>query len=309
MATMNLNEPCHILLAIDGSEHAYTAAALLQELPLPPKCSVRAIGVFRPRDAGDLYQYDQPLHIIENDFKAAGIPITTELLAGSPAEVILETAQVNPTDLIVLGARGLRSTLGIMLGGVAQQVVEYSNHPVLIVHAPYTGIRRVLLLTDGSVYSEQAVEYLGRFRLPPGTDLRVLTVLPPLTLPYLPMNMPGLPGYPSGPVTIRTEAIPGPSEEEEKAEGQVLLDKTVDRLNRIIPEGAGLKISSLLVRGDAATEIIDYVKQNQIDLIIAGSLGTSRGKGWKLGSVSRKLIHYAGCSILIVRQVDQSINR
>jgi nucleotide-binding universal stress UspA family protein len=46
-----------------------------------------------------------------------------------------------------------------------------------------------------------------------------------------------------------------------------------------------------------------------VDLIIAGSLGTSRGKGWKLGSVSRKLIHYAGCSILIVRQVDQSINR
>ncbi len=307
MSEQELHAPCHVLLAIDGSEHAYAAAALLKDLPLPPGCSVRAVGVFRPRDAGDLWVYQKPLAEIETDFKAAGIPITTELLAGSPAEVIIDTAQINPTDLIVLGARGLRATLGILLGGVAQQVVEYSGHPVLIVHAPYRGLRHALLLTDGSAYSEQAVEYLGRFRLPPGTDLKVLYVLPPLAIPQVSFNPPGMPVYPGGPITIMPEIVSEttPAEEEEKAAGQALLDKTVARLNQIIPENAGITVSSLLVRGDAATEIIKYVKNNQFDLIIAGSLGASRGKGWKLGSVSRKLIHYAGCSMLIVRPVER----
>jgi nucleotide-binding universal stress UspA family protein len=90
-------------------------------------------------------------------------------------------------------------------------------------------------------------------------------------------------------------------EEEEQAAGKELLQKTASRLEQILPAGSGINIHTLLIRGDAATEIIHEVKASQIDLIIAGSLGTSKGKGWKLGSVSRKLLHYAGCSILIVR--------
>jgi nucleotide-binding universal stress UspA family protein len=62
-----------------------------------------------------------------------------------------------------------------------------------------------------------------------------------------------------------------------------------------------LKVKTVLKRGDAATEIIEYVKQNQIDLIVAGSRGLSRVRSWLLGSVSRKLVHYSGCSVLIVR--------
>ncbi len=44
---------------------------------------------------------------------------------------------------------------------------------------------------------------------------------------------------------------------------------------------------------------------NSIVAAIAGSLGTSRGKGRKPGSVSSKLIHYAGCSMLILRPVER----
>ena len=57
----------------------------------------------------------------------------------------------------------------------------------------------------------------------------------------------------------------------------------------------------MLVRGDAATEIIDYAKERKVDLIVAGSRGLSQVRGWLLGSVSRKLVHYAPCSVLIVK--------
>lgn len=58
---------------------------------------------------------------------------------------------------------------------------------------------------------------------------------------------------------------------------------------------------SVLLRGDAAAEIIEYAKTRQVDLIVAGSRGLGTIKGWLLGSVSRKLAHYAPCSVLIVR--------
>ena len=56
-----------------------------------------------------------------------------------------------------------------------------------------------------------------------------------------------------------------------------------------------------LLWGDAGTEIIDYVKTHDIDLIVAGSRGLSQMRGWFLGSVSRKLVHYSNCSVLIVK--------
>jgi nucleotide-binding universal stress UspA family protein len=56
-----------------------------------------------------------------------------------------------------------------------------------------------------------------------------------------------------------------------------------------------------LRRGDAATEILQLAKEKHIDLIVAGSRGLSQVSAWLLGSVSRKLIHYAKCSVLVVR--------
>ena len=61
------------------------------------------------------------------------------------------------------------------------------------------------------------------------------------------------------------------------------------------------------MRGDAATEIIEYANQNQIDLIVAGSRGLSQMRRLLLGSLSRKLVHYAGCSVLIVKGVSHDM--
>jgi nucleotide-binding universal stress UspA family protein len=104
---------------------------------------------------------------------------------GYPAEKIIETAKQMKPDLILIGAKGLRATLGILLGGVAQQVVEYACCPVLVIRAPYNGLRRVLLVTDGSMFSQRAVRYLGKFPGAQNTDVRLMHVLPPLTTPVI----------------------------------------------------------------------------------------------------------------------------
>ena len=84
--------------------------------------------------------------------------------------------------------------------------------------------------------------------------------------------------------------------EAEQRQGEVLLAQSEANLN-----DSGIKVESVLMRGDAATEIMNYIKEKNIDLVVVGSRGLSQVRGWLLGSVSRKLVHYAGCSVLIVK--------
>jgi len=85
--------------------------------------------------------------------------------------------------------------------------------------------------------------------------------------------------------------------QKEEREGQALLDETINSLP------PGLAVGSIFKRGDAATEIIDFVKEKKIDLIVTGSRGLGQIRSWLMGSVSRKLVHYSGCSVLVVRNV------
>lgn len=56
-------------------------------------------------------------------------------VAGDPAELVLETAEKEGADLIVMGSKGLRGLSRLrVVGSVARRVSEHARCPVLIVH-------------------------------------------------------------------------------------------------------------------------------------------------------------------------------
>jgi len=292
--------PMKIHLAVDGSEHSFAAAQFIHDLPLLSDSEVTALGVLTPRNTPSQSLLLAALDGVQKIFQESSVEVRCELLHGNPAEALTKYADQHKPDLLVVGAKGLRATLGILLGGVAQQVVEYARWPVLVVRAPYEKPQRVLLVVDGSTHSQCAVEYLIRYPFPSGTEVRVMHILPPIpTFQYF---------YPSGRNLYSMVDIPLASSHEidqdiarqaqvEEQEGQVLLKKTREMLSK-----SGVEAVSVVKRSDAATEIIEYVKAQNMHLVIAGSRGLSSVKSWLLGSVSRKLVHYAGCSVLIVRK-------
>src|SRR3990172_5716947 len=258
-----------IILAVDGSEHSFAAAHLLHDLPLGAGSTITALAVLVPRDASSHAQLQDALEQTRNLMQEKGVTVKTELLTGYPAAELTEYADRQRPDLMVLGAKGLRATLGILLGGVVQQLVEYAVWPVLSVRAPYSGLKRILLVTDGSEHSQRAVQYLTRFPLPEGAEVRAVHVLPPPPVTVQishswPVGMEVLSSMPS----VDTDRISSRIMEEEETVGRGLLDRTVQML-----EAAGIPATGVLLRGDAATEIIEYVKANQVDLIVAGSRG------------------------------------
>ncbi|HSA75264.1 MAG TPA: universal stress protein, partial [Candidatus Nitrosocosmicus sp.] len=62
-------------------------------------------------------------------------------------------------------------------------------------------------------------------------------------------------------------------------------------------------ISTEIKIGDPAETIVDFTKQNNIDLIVMGSIGHKGISGMlkKLGSVARKVAEEVDCALLIVR--------
>jgi nucleotide-binding universal stress UspA family protein len=288
----------NLLLAIDGSEHADSAVQFVRAMPLPEDCQINIISVLVPRNA----QYHVVLEKVLESAKEKiqeqrNTQVHTQLLTGYPAEQIIEFVEKSKPDLAVLGARGLRSTLGILLGGVAQQVVEYALCPVLIVRSPFQGIKNALIAIDGSTHSMYALQYIQNCPLPQDVIFHILHVLPAeFTLDtlgqYWRMDMEFSPMYYSEQMQ---EQINQQKIAEEEA-GKVLLQDTIESLKKLQHP-----LKSDIRRGDAATEILDYAKTENIDLIISGSRGLSEFRGWLLGSVSRKLVHYADCSTLIVK--------
>ncbi|MFY1699188.1 universal stress protein [Solwaraspora sp. WMMA2101] len=55
----------------------------------------------------------------------------TEILTGTPARALLDTARSNDVDLIVIGRRGSGLSTRL-LGGVADQVLRHADRPVLL---------------------------------------------------------------------------------------------------------------------------------------------------------------------------------
>ena len=136
----------HILLGVDGSEHALHAAKVAGDLARSMGTAIlRVVVAF---DAVPPYLGEPNLHIaitarmkeaetiLNMAVEAVGeIPgeVHTEILEGSPAEAILDVVSARQCDLIVMGSRGLGRLAGALLGSQSQKVMQHAPCPVLIV--------------------------------------------------------------------------------------------------------------------------------------------------------------------------------
>ena len=288
------NDKFSVLLADDGSEHARAAISLLADLKLPHQSLIHVLRVFSPLQAAEHLKIETAVEKTRQLLSEKGLESESEVVLGYPAEKIIEYSDEKHPDLIVIGAKGLRATLGILLGGVAQQVVEYACCPVLIVRAPYTGLSNILVTSDGSDSSMAAIKYLGNFPFPKISTMNVIHVLPPPPIPTYVVEPMFMDMTLSEPWMVTEEEAERRKKEEE--DGEALLATCCGLL-----EKQGMKAGAVLKRGDAATEIISFAKAEETSLIVTGSRGLSQFRGWLMGSVSRKLVHYSNCSVLVVR--------
>ena len=78
---------------------------------------------------------DRKLDPLVDRARREGLAVRPLVLAGAPAEAILEAARREDADLIVLGTHGRRGAERFVLGSVASRVVSAAECPVITVRA------------------------------------------------------------------------------------------------------------------------------------------------------------------------------
>lgn len=297
-----------ILLAIDGSRYSKMATDTINALKLPPETEMDVMTVIpehtfiggvtfqkflggvaarerthrnQKKKASELLR--EPVSILRDCGIKAGIVIRW----GIPADQILKQANEMNADLIVIGAKGIGDSPRFPMGSVAQKVVKYSGSSVLIVRESTKKIRRILLATDGSKYSETATRFLIDLSPPGKSEIFLITSLQSHILALL--KMPSLDLDTNRKILAELMKV-------EEEEARSLMSKTAELF-----QDGGYITQSMLLYGDPAEEILNSAKTLYPDIIALGAKGLTGIESFLMGSVSQRVARFAECSVLIVR--------
>jgi nucleotide-binding universal stress UspA family protein len=143
-----------ILVAIDGSKHAERALAFAidlarqygSELTVLAVAPVQAVFVsatepWVPSEVpeSESHAYREVVEQAVQRCQSAGVKAVTGLcLEGVITDEIIGQVERHPTDLLVLGSRGMSAAKRLLLGSVSDAVSHHVPCPVLIVRAAPT---------------------------------------------------------------------------------------------------------------------------------------------------------------------------
>lgn len=135
----------NILLAVDGSEHSLRATKeAITISSLVNDCAIEVVYVVDYSKSKDDVLHSQgkeelemsrrkKLLPIEEQLKSSHLSYKLKLLHGEPGPAIVDYANKEKFDLVIIGSRGLNSLQEMVLGSVSHKVVKRVNCPVLIV--------------------------------------------------------------------------------------------------------------------------------------------------------------------------------
>lgn len=277
-----------ILVAVDGSQTSLHALEESFKLAQNEGSWITVVSVI-PAYTGDLdlvavgnimaamrKPCDEALRKAKEMADKHKVLVKTVCEEGEPYERIIDLAQAENCDLIVMGRRGLRRLERVLVGSVTARVIGYSPIDVLVVPRDTSvGFKKVLIATDGSKYSEAAEKKAIDFAKSYGGELIAISVVD------VPSEF-----YAESPKTVE-ELV-------NKAKGYV---EDVKR----DAESSGVKAQMIVKEGEAYRIITETAKEAGAGIIVMGSHGRTGLKRLLMGSVTEKVIGHTPCPVLVVK--------
>ena len=132
-----------ILVAVDGSPKSEKTITIALDLAKRYESSVAIVHVREYEryegtdvDMGPPIPADELVDQVVARFREKGIQTSGEIRrvsSGDTPQQIVEAAEAADAELIVLGSRGMGEFKSLLLGGVANKVVQHATCPVLLV--------------------------------------------------------------------------------------------------------------------------------------------------------------------------------
>ena len=283
-----------IIIGVDWSEQAFTAVTQTFHLYHPTDVTLAHgvdLGFFEQpivAQAGNLQGYDDFRNAMVDaghqllERAAAMIPPDVKTVRkineiGSPAQVILDSADTVSADLVVVGARGQSRVAETVLGSVSHRVLSHATRTTLLVKGPAHPIKRVLVAIEGREDADRIVEWVTRHQFAAPVELSVLNVVVPVGLDS-PYDAMGAKAWWEGAETYAEEFV--------KETAAKLLDFKYT-------------VSTKVAIGDPAALIEE--RAQDMDLVVAASHGRRGIARFLMGSVSHAIVHHVSCPVLVIR--------
>jgi len=143
-----------------------------------------------------------------------------------------------------------------------------------------TMYKHILMATDLLDWNHQVENKVMEMQKLTGAKLSIMHVIEPLPAAYMAGDYGAIPGY--------------------RNIGEAWSNNVQDSLRKI-SDRIGVAGANLVnVMGNVRNEILQYVEQNDVDMIIVGSHGR-HGLQLLLGSTANSILHQASCDVLAVR--------
>ncbi|HMB94382.1 MAG TPA: universal stress protein [Rhodothermales bacterium] len=201
----------------------------------------------------------------------------------SPSAVILDYAQEQDMDLIVMGTQGRRGVDRLLAGSVAEEVVRLSPCPVFTVRTgkdpvPRRAVRTILVPIDLSEHSRAALRYARDLAASYEAHLEVVHVIEEEVMP----------------VVYGLDAVAPPTEQVHR--------QAAEALHNLIAEEVGAEqVATTITVGHPAAEVLAYAKAHEVDLIVIATHGRTGLKHFLMGSVAEKVVRMAPCPVFTVK--------
>jgi nucleotide-binding universal stress UspA family protein len=298
-----------ILIPLDGSslaEHVLDHVAWLATPAATELVLVNAVETWRYAMAGpefplaDLNAY---IHSGEEEYMAgkrqqmqdAGYRVTTHVIDGDPAQVILDLAEKTGADLIAISTHGRSGFVRWALGSVAERVIHGARIPVFLVREATEPrvhkLQTILLPLDGSAVAEQALPEAQALAWANDAHILLLQVIQKLD-------------ESSQRLIFKDETAAKATFAEWRTQAENYLEGITQRLI-----AAGVASDYRVVVDNPDRAICDITKGDSIDLIVMGTHGRTGMNRWVYGSVANKVLRGASCPLLLVHTLAEEQTR
>ncbi|MFP4037409.1 MAG: universal stress protein [Desulfobacteraceae bacterium] len=217
--------------------------------------------------------HEEVLAGIKKEAESAAIVVKTILEQGEPYERIVDVAEAERADMVVIGS-GRRSLIErSILGSTAARVVGYCSCDVMVVPlGTSVDFKSILAAVDGSIYSRNAAIKAVQIAKDFGSIMQVLNVIDVPPEYYLHESI--------------MEAMVAKS----RRELETIRESSAEK--GVVPD-------VIVKHGEAYRTIVDTARDCRSDLIIMGSHGRSGIRRLLMGSVVERVLAHAPCPVLV----------
>lgn len=225
---------------------------------------------------------DTILDYAEEEIKNLGLQLGNRIKnCGSAIESILEQSEKEKYDLILMGSHGKKG-IQKWLGSVSQEIINSSKISDYIAKKE-NNKKKVLFTTDGT---ECSLSIIGEII----SDIELSDKEVHICMVNEDPNLLFLEG------TLDTNWLLDIQKQQ-----YMYASNAIESIKKII-ESRGIEVNqSTILTGIPAQEIINYAKNNEIDLIILGSRNKSKMDRFLMGSVSKRILENVVSDIWLVR--------